>query len=92
MKFARISNPLFAVSIAIASFAAYAEPSDMVNAKESAPEWSKADSNRDGFLTKEELVSYPTLGQDFAKIDTDGDSKISEAEYTAWMDMKHDNS
>lgn len=84
MKFPRIANPLFAASLAVVSIAAFAEPSDVTNKKETAPEWTKADSNRDGFLTKNELVSYPTLGQDFDKIDTDHDNKISAQEYIDW--------
>ena len=91
MKFPRASSPLFAVVLAIAAVAAYAEPPDPVAARVSAPEWTKADSNRDGFLTKDELISYPTIGQDFARIDSDGDGRLSQAEYTSWMDLDHDD-
>lgn len=88
MKFSRMTNPLFAATLAMMSVAAFAEPSEMVKPKQMAPEWTKSDSNRDGFLTKDELVSYPTLGQDFDKIDTDGDNKISQEEYVNWEDNK----
>lgn len=90
MKFPRISNPLFAMALAIVSVAAFAEPADMTNGKQTAPEWTNADSNRDGYLTKNELVSYPAIGQDFDKIDADGDNKISQQEYVLWHDTKRD--
>jgi len=89
-----VRTTTFALALAAAFVAqgAFAVPNNdgTVDARESAPEWSKADSNRDGFLTKEELVSYPTLGNDFDDIDTDGDNKLSESEYTTWMQMDHD--
>ncbi|MGB0133975.1 hypothetical protein [Dokdonella sp.] len=87
MKFPRIRNPLFAAMLTILSFAAYAEKSDnVVGSRDAAPEWTDADSNRDGYLSKEELMPYPTLGQDYAEIDTNDDGKISQAEYVDWMD------
>ncbi len=88
MKLPRITNPLFAASLVIVSFAAFAEPSETVQGRDNAPEWTKADSNRDGYLTKDELVSFPALGQDFDKIDTDGDNKISQTEYVDWEETK----
>jgi hypothetical protein len=88
MKLPAITNPLFALALAVVSFAAFAEPSSTGNSsKETAPEWSQADTNRDGFLTKNELVSYPTLGQDFDKIDANGDNRISQDEYIAWRKL-----
>lgn len=89
MKLPRIENPLFAVLLVMLSFAAFAEPSDNVaGARDAAPEWTDADTNRDGYLSKEELMVYPTLGQDYAEIDTDDDGKISQAEYVDWMDSE----
>lgn len=55
-------------------------------ARPAAPEWSESDTNRDGYLTKDELVPFPTLGQDFDTIDTDDDGRVSEAEYKDWRD------
>ena len=55
-------------------------------ARPAAPEWSDSDTNRDGYLTKEELIPFPTLGQDFEKIDSDRDGRISEAEYRDWRE------
>lgn len=88
MKIPRITNPLFAATLAVVSVAAFATPPETVQGRENAPEWTKADSNRDGFLTKNELVSFPTLGQDFDEIDTDGDNKISQQEYVNWENNK----
>lgn len=86
MKLPSIRNPLFAVTLAIVSFAAFAEPGDnMAGSRDSAPEWTEADSNRDGYLSKEELMPYPTLGRDYAEIDVDDDGKISQAEFVDWM-------
>lgn len=51
-----------------------------------APEWTTADTSRDGYLTKEELIPYPGVLKQFEKIDTDHDGRISEAEYRAWRD------
>lgn len=55
-------------------------------ARPAAPEWSDSDTNRDGYLTKEELIPFPTLGRDFEKIDADRDGRISEAEYRDWRE------
>lgn len=89
MKFPRITHPLVAATLMAVSFSAFAQPAATGTGKETAPEWTKADSNRDGFLSKDELVPYPTLGQDFDEIDSDGDGKISESEYASWFDADH---
>lgn len=89
MKLPSIKNPLFAATLTILSFAAFAEPADnMAGSRDAAPEWTSADTNRDGYLSKEELMPFPTLGQDYAEIDTDDDGKISQTEYVEWMDNK----
>lgn len=89
MKLPRIKNPLFALALGAVSFAAFAEPAS-THQHETAPEWSKSDTDRDGFLSKEELIPFPGTLRNFEKIDTDGDGKISEAEYTAWRESKKD--
>ena len=86
MKFPRIANPLFAISLAVVSLAAFAEPADTHANDEKPPEWTSADTNRDGFLTKEEFIPYASLGRFFDEMDSNGDNKISEAEYAAWFD------
>lgn len=86
MTVPRIVNPLFAASLAIVSIAAFAESPGISPENELAPEWTKADSNHDGFLTKDELAPFPNLVHHFDKIDTNGDMKISESEYRSWLD------
>ncbi len=81
----RIRNPLFAVALGVVSLAAFAQtPAPVGGTYERAPEWSESDSNRDGFLSKDELVPFPGVVKQFEIIDTDGDGKISEAEYKDW--------
>jgi len=46
--------------------------------------WDDKDTNRDGYITKEELKGTPALITHFDKIDTDHDMKISPAEWKAW--------
>ena len=53
-----------------------------------APEWSESDTNRDGYLTKEELIPFPSVLKRFEEIDTNQDGRISEAEYRAWIERK----
>jgi Ca2+-binding EF-hand superfamily protein len=80
---------LFAALLLAATGVAHAQSSQATSkdeARPAAPEWSDSDTNRDGYLTKEELVPFPTLGQDFEKIDADHDGRISEAEYRDWRD------
>lgn len=53
-----------------------------------APEWTESDTNRDGYLTKEELIPFPTVLRKFEQIDSDRDGRLSEAEYRAWFERK----
>jgi hypothetical protein len=46
--------------------------------------WDDLDTNKDGYLTKDELQGSPALVTHFSKIDTDGDGKISQAEWKAY--------
>jgi EF hand domain-containing protein len=50
----------------------------------SDPMWDDLDTNKDGYLTKDELTGSPALVTHFAKIDTDHDGKISPAEWKAY--------
>ncbi len=85
MRTPRIRNPLFALTLGVVSLAAFAQtPAPTGGTTERAPEWSESDSNRDGFLSKDELVPFPGVVKQFEIIDTDGDGKLSEAEYKDW--------
>jgi hypothetical protein len=87
MKLAHAKYPLIALCVGFLSTSAFAQ-ADSINDKDmKAPEWSKSDTDRDGFLSKEELIPFPGTLRNFEKIDTDKDGKISEAEYTAWREM-----
>jgi hypothetical protein len=46
--------------------------------------WDDLDTNKDGYLTKDELQGSPALVTHCSKIDTDGDGKISPAEWKAY--------
>lgn len=46
--------------------------------------WDAKDTNKDGYITKEELKGDPALLTHFDRIDTDHDMKISPAEWMAW--------
>ncbi|MEO7875154.1 MAG: hypothetical protein ABIR62_03490 [Dokdonella sp.] len=45
--------------------------------------FDELDTNKDGFITKEELKGSPALITHFNKIDTDHDMKISQGEWAA---------
>lgn len=51
-----------------------------------APEWTATDGNRDGYLTKEELIPFPGVIKQFEEIDTDRDGRISQEEYRVWFE------
>src|SRR6185312_2884556 len=44
-------------------------------------DWDELDSNKDGFLTKDELTGSPALVHNFNDIDTNKDGKISMDEW-----------
>ncbi|HEY6943329.1 hypothetical protein [Dokdonella sp.] len=46
--------------------------------------WDGKDTNKDGYITKEELKGDPALLTHFDAIDTDHDMKLSPAEWKAW--------
>lgn len=52
-------------------------------------DWDALDSNKDGYLTKEELTGSPGLVHNFTGIDTDKDGKISMSEWKAYGKDKH---
>jgi len=89
MKFPTIRNPWFALSLGAVSVVAFAQTPAMSDpVTERAPEWSESDTNRDGFLSKDELIPFPGVLKQFERIDTNRDGKISEAEYMDWRANK----
>lgn len=48
--------------------------------------FDELDANKDGYLSKEEVMGNPGLAQNFADIDTNGDGRISIEE---WKAMGH---
>ena len=51
----------------------------------SGEQWSQADANRDGYVTKSELAKVsPKLSSSFSAMDVNRDEKLSRAEVTAW--------
>ena len=52
-------------------------------------DWDALDSNKDGFLTKDELTGSPALVHNFADIDTNRDSKISMDEWKSYGKNKN---
>lgn len=46
--------------------------------------WDDLDSNKDGFLTKDELTGSPALVTHFKDGDSNGDGKISPQEWSGW--------
>lgn len=46
--------------------------------------WSDDDKNKDGYLDRKEVTGFPGMLRAFKDIDTDGDDRISQAEYNAW--------
>lgn len=80
---------LMAASVPALAFAQTAERTkNDPNPPPKAPEWTESDTNRDGYLTKEELIPFPSVLKQFEQIDTDRDGRISEAEYRVWFEHK----
>ena len=89
MKMPRIRNRWFAMAIAVASIAAFAEsPAPAANNASETNQWTTADKNRDGMLSWEELLPFPAFSQDFDGIDANRDGKISRDEYAAWREVR----
>lgn len=52
-------------------------------------DWDALDSNKDGYLTKDELQGTPALVHNFDKIDTNHDGKVSMDEWKSYGHDKH---
>lgn len=72
---------LLALALVGASAAAFAQYEPPADNDTKMPEWSMDDTDRDGYLSKEELIPFPGVLEKFEMIDTNGDNKLSEAEY-----------
>jgi hypothetical protein len=57
-----------------------------------SPAWNDVDANSDGYISKDELASYPTYQRDFEQHDTDGDGRISPTEWSTWQQTLHPGS
>lgn len=87
LTFPTIRNPLFALALGAVAFAAFAQ-TPVQASDDKAPEWSDSDTDRDGYLSRDELIPFPGVLKKFEQIDTDGDNKISEQEYRDWRESK----
>lgn len=73
------------IGLLIISGAAFAQ-GIMSDAKQTIiPDYIKLDLDADGFITLAEARQVPTLPEKFNQVDTDGDSKLSVAEYTGYQ-------
>jgi hypothetical protein len=93
VKRPRIHNGWFVLALLATSIAAFAESPRASLAHASSPgaadstrQWTTADKDRDGLLSREELAPFPAFSEDFAAIDSNADGKISRNEYASWRD------
>ena len=63
------------------------EPSSYVGKR---IQMQELDRNRDGFLTRDELDPNHRLALEFATYDTDGDGRISDAEFLDYVEQTTD--
>jgi hypothetical protein len=64
-------------------------PSDPQNACNSKyPSFSQLDTKHKDYLTKKEASRVPGLEHAFKKADTNHNGKLSDSEYTAWVDSQ----
>ncbi|MCB1573652.1 MAG: EF-hand domain-containing protein [Xanthomonadales bacterium] len=68
------------------AFAAQATPSTQTVSH--PQQWTPADRNRDGQLSREELIPFPAFTEHFDAMDTNRDGKISRPEYAAWLESR----
>lgn len=58
-----------------------ATPAPSAAGEDAAAAFARADTNKDGKLSKAEAQAIPAVSQRFEQIDTDADGTISRAEY-----------
>lgn len=49
------------------------------------PTFSQLDTKNQGYITKKEASQVPQLKKDFKKVNTEHNGKLTEAEYTSWV-------
>ena len=78
--------------LATSAFAAIlAAPAAFAQADTAAPAtatFQSLDKNADGSLSADEIPSDHPLAKDFAQADTDGDGKLTQAEFDAYSTAK----
>lgn len=63
-----------------------ADPQNACNTK--YPSFSQLDTKHKDYLTKKEASQVPSLESAFKKADTDHNGKLSQSEYTAWVESQ----
>ncbi len=80
------SRPITQMTSPSAAPAAPAAPkAAATSSKDMEASFVRADTNKDGKLSREEAEQLPALAQRFEQIDTDGDKFISRAEFDKAM-------
>jgi len=62
------------------------DPQNACNAK--YPSFSQLDTKHKDYLTKKEVSQVPGLEDAFKKADTNHNGKLSDSEYTAWVESQ----
>lgn len=93
MRPTKIHNSWLAAMLLAVSIAAFADPPASSGSTTASPDagnsnrqWTTADKNGDGLLSREELLPFPAFSEDFVTMDSNGDGQISRGEYASWRD------
>jgi EF hand len=62
------------------------DPQNACNAK--YPSFKQLDTKNKNYITRQEAVQVPGLEQAFKKADTNHNGKLSDSEYTAWVESQ----
>ncbi len=82
----RLAQSLFflvAAALALAVGSSYAE--DKIGRDKNDPGFNNLDKNKDGYISNSEAKGNRTLYKNFKQADTNGDGKLSRAEYLTAM-------